>query len=120
MHGELKMLGISISERTVSIIPTIQLIAPQSPGQNGYAERLMASIREECLNHFIIPNNRQLKKTLASYFLRLPITPKDRVRLTDLTCSYERILRSVPTRAGNHPMAFWPFLIRPIARLLYS
>jgi len=31
-------------------------IAPQSPWQNPYAERVIGSIRRECLNHFIIFN----------------------------------------------------------------
>jgi transposase InsO family protein len=44
------------------------LIAPQSPWQNGYAERLIGSIRRECLNHFLILNARHLKRTLAAYF----------------------------------------------------
>jgi putative transposase len=44
------------------------LTAPQSPRQNGCGERLIGSIRPECLNHFIILNSRHLKKTLASYF----------------------------------------------------
>jgi hypothetical protein len=35
---------------------------------NAYAERLIGSIRWECLNHFIILNTRHLKKTLAAYF----------------------------------------------------
>jgi len=44
------------------------LTAPQSPWQNGYAERLIGSIRRECLNHVVILNARHLKKTLAAYF----------------------------------------------------
>src|ERR1700682_1490849 len=44
------------------------LTAPQSPWQNPYAERLIGSIRRECLNHFVILNARHLKRTLASYF----------------------------------------------------
>jgi len=44
------------------------LTAPQSPWQNAYAERLIGSIRRECLNHFIILNARHLKRTLAAYF----------------------------------------------------
>ncbi len=31
------------------------LTAPQSPWQNPYVERLIGSIRRECLNHYIIP-----------------------------------------------------------------
>ena len=44
------------------------LTAPQSPWQNPYAERLIGSIRRECLNHFIILSIRHLKRTLAAYF----------------------------------------------------
>jgi putative transposase len=44
------------------------LTAPKSPGQNPYAERLIGSIRRECLNHYIILNARHLKRTLSSYF----------------------------------------------------
>ncbi len=44
------------------------LTAPQSPWQNPYAERLIGSIRRECLNHYIILNASHLKRTLSSYF----------------------------------------------------
>jgi transposase InsO family protein len=44
------------------------LTAPKSPWQNPYAERLIGSIRRECLNHYIILNGRHLKRTLSSYF----------------------------------------------------
>jgi len=44
------------------------LTAPQSPWQNPYAERLIGSIRRECLNHHIILNAPHLKRTLSSYF----------------------------------------------------
>ena len=44
------------------------LTAPRSPRQNPYAERLIGSIRRDCLNHFVILNARHLRRTLASYF----------------------------------------------------
>ena len=44
------------------------LTTPQSPWQNPYAERLIGSIRRECLNHFVILNAKHLKRTLAKYF----------------------------------------------------
>ena len=44
------------------------LTAPKSPRQNPYAERLIGSIRRECLNHYMILDARHLKRTLASYF----------------------------------------------------
>jgi len=42
--------------------------APQSPWQNPYAERLVGTLRRECLNHFVILNARHLKRTLTLYF----------------------------------------------------
>ena len=44
------------------------LTAPQSPWQNGFAERLIGSIRRECLDHVIVLGNRHLQKILRSYF----------------------------------------------------
>ncbi len=49
---------------------TIQdvLIAPRSPWQNGYVERLIGSIRRECLDHVIVLNERHFRRILSSYF----------------------------------------------------
>jgi putative transposase len=44
------------------------LTAPQSPWQNPYCERLIGSIRRECLDHFIVFHERGLHRTLKSYF----------------------------------------------------
>jgi transposase InsO family protein len=44
------------------------LIAPQKPWQNPYAERLIGSIRRDCLNHVIVLNKRHLKRILNGYF----------------------------------------------------
>ncbi len=44
------------------------LIAPRSPWQNPYAERLIGSIRRECLNHVIVLNEAHLRRVLTSYF----------------------------------------------------
>ena len=41
--------------------------APRSPWQNPYAERVIGSIRRECLDHMIVLGSRHLKKILASY-----------------------------------------------------
>jgi transposase InsO family protein len=44
------------------------LIAPRSPWQNPYVERLIGSIRRECLDHLIIFGEAHLKRVLGSYF----------------------------------------------------
>ncbi|MBU0717755.1 MAG: transposase [Planctomycetes bacterium] len=41
--------------------------AAQSPWQNPYCERLVGSIRRECLNHVIILNERHLLRILRLY-----------------------------------------------------
>ena len=43
------------------------LSAPRSPWQRAYVERLMGSIRRECLDHLIVFGERSLHRTLASY-----------------------------------------------------
>ncbi len=41
--------------------------APRSPWQNGYVERLIGSIRRECLDHVIVINEAGLRRVLTSY-----------------------------------------------------
>jgi len=42
--------------------------AARSPWQNPYAERLIGSVRRECLDHLIVFNERHLRRILTSYF----------------------------------------------------
>jgi transposase InsO family protein len=41
--------------------------APRSPWQNPFVERVIGSIRRECLDHVIVLNERHLRRILASY-----------------------------------------------------
>ena len=41
--------------------------APASPWQNGFAERLIGSIRRECVDHIIILGETHLRRALNSY-----------------------------------------------------
>ena len=41
--------------------------APRSPWQNAYVERLIGSIRRDCLDHLIIVDERHLRKLLRDY-----------------------------------------------------
>jgi putative transposase len=55
-----RLAGMGISE-VVS--------APASPWQNPFVERLIGSIRRECLNHVIIINESHLRRILTAYTL---------------------------------------------------
>jgi transposase InsO family protein len=42
-------------------------IAPGSPWQNGFAERLIGSIRRECVDHFVVLGEAHLRRILRAY-----------------------------------------------------
>jgi hypothetical protein len=42
-------------------------IAPRSPWQNGHTERLIGSIRRECLDHVVVFGEQHLRQLLGSY-----------------------------------------------------
>jgi hypothetical protein len=42
-------------------------ISPQSPWQNGYAERLIGTLRRECLDQMIIFGETHLRRILSAY-----------------------------------------------------
>ncbi|WP_202804172.1 integrase core domain-containing protein [Methylocystis sp. ATCC 49242] len=41
--------------------------APRSPWQNGCAERLIGSVRQECLDHVVVFGERHLRHVLLTY-----------------------------------------------------
>lgn len=41
--------------------------AARSPWQNPYAERIIGSIRRECLDHLVVLNERQPRRILSEY-----------------------------------------------------
>ncbi len=43
-------------------------ISPRSPGQNPFVERVVGSIRRECLDHVMVLGERHLKRILTAYF----------------------------------------------------
>ena len=60
--------GTEFRRRVRSLAMEEILTAPRSPWQNPYVERLIGSIRRECLNHVIVYNDSHLKRLLRSYF----------------------------------------------------
>jgi len=54
---------------TLKILGVEQVvISPRSPWQNGFCERIIGSIRRECLDHMIVLNGKHLRRVLKEYF----------------------------------------------------
>jgi putative transposase len=63
-----KVYGHSFRQRVRGMGIDEILTAPHSPWQNPFAERLIGSIRRECLDHVIVLGERHLRRTLTRYF----------------------------------------------------
>jgi putative transposase len=62
------IFGISFRRRVESMVIHQVLSAPRSPWQNPYFERLIGSIRRDCLDHVIVLSECHLRRTLNAYF----------------------------------------------------
>jgi Integrase core domain len=86
IHGELLKLGFEVAQSSVAKYmvkrrgPPSQgwrtflrnhapdkPTAPASPWQNGFVERLIGSIRRECVDHIIVLGEMHLRRVLKSY-----------------------------------------------------
>jgi putative transposase len=56
-----------VRRRIASLGITEVVSRPLSPWQSPYVERVIGSIRRECLDHVIILNQRHLRRTLHAY-----------------------------------------------------
>lgn len=61
--GAFAEVASTVAGMHVEAAPT----APRSPWQNAHVERLIGSIRRECLDHVIVVNEVGLRRVLASY-----------------------------------------------------
>lgn len=59
-YGDLSVAGVAMGIRD-------KPIAPASPWQNAIAERLIGSIRRECVDHVSVSGEAQLRRVLRSY-----------------------------------------------------
>jgi len=60
--------GVDFRKRVKHMDIEEVVTAPRSPWQNPYVERLIGSIRRECLDHAIVLNERHLRRILTGYF----------------------------------------------------
>jgi putative transposase len=59
--------GQHFRKRVAAMGITEVITAPRSPWQNACVERVIGSIRRECLDHIVIFNERHLRRVLSSY-----------------------------------------------------
>jgi Integrase core domain len=62
-----RIYGIVVTRRLRAMGIRDKPTAPASPWQNGFAERLIGSIRRECLDHVIVLGEAHLRRILKSY-----------------------------------------------------
>jgi transposase InsO family protein len=59
--------GQAVTKRLAAMGIRDHPTAPRSPWQNGHAERLIGSIRRECLDHIVVFGEAHLRRILAAY-----------------------------------------------------
>ena len=64
---EMAYTGPSSGTAVVTMAIEEVVTAPRSPWQNPYVERVIGTIRRECLDHVIILDERHLRRILGSY-----------------------------------------------------
>jgi transposase InsO family protein len=62
-----RIFGAIVTRRLRAMGIRDRPIAPTSPWQNGFAERLIGSIRRECLDHIVVFGEAHLRGILRSY-----------------------------------------------------
>jgi putative transposase len=59
--------GLHFRKQVEAMGITEVVTAPRSPEQNANVERVIGSIRRECLDHIVIFNERHLRRVLSTY-----------------------------------------------------
>ena len=62
-----RIYGAAFQRRLAGMGIAEVVSAPASPWQNPYVERVIGSIRRECLDHVVVLNEAHLRRVLKSY-----------------------------------------------------
>jgi transposase InsO family protein len=62
-----RIYGTIVTRRLCAMGIRDKPTAPASPWQNGFAERLIGSIRRECVDHFVVLGEAHLRRILRAY-----------------------------------------------------
>ncbi len=68
LHDRDNVYGDIFRQRVRGMAIREVLTAPRSPWQSPYVERLIGSVRRECLDHLIVFNESSLRRKLKAYF----------------------------------------------------
>jgi len=68
LHDRDAVYGDTFRQRVKGMGISEILTAPRSPWQNPFAERLIGSIRRECLDHVVVFGEWHLRRILTVYF----------------------------------------------------
>ena len=61
--------GVAFSSRVQTMGIHEVRTAPRSPWQNPYVERLIGTLRRECLDHVVVLNETHLRRLLSGYLI---------------------------------------------------
>ena len=108
LHDRDRIYATSFRQRVQHMSIEEVLIAPRSPWQNPYVERLIGRIRRECLDHVIVLHERHLRRLLTEYFQYYHHWRTHRA--LDMDCPVSRLvqrpelgpIREVPEVGGLH------------------
>ena len=67
LHDRDAIYGAKVRRRIESLGIEEVITAPRSPWQNPFCERVIGSIRRDCLDHVIVLNERHLRRILREY-----------------------------------------------------
>src|ERR1700709_2403888 len=66
--------GHAVKKAVAAMVIRDPPTVPRAPWQNGHAERLIGSIRRECLDHIVVFGEAHLRRILAGYARSLKAT----------------------------------------------
>src|SRR5437867_9823571 len=67
LRGGDRVYGAAVMHRLRAMGIRDKPVAPGSPWQNGFAERLIGSIRRECVDHVVVLGEAHLRRILTKY-----------------------------------------------------
>ncbi len=93
-----KVYGPAVTRRIRAMGSRDKPIAPGSPWQNGFAERMIGSIRRECVDHIVVLSQAHLRRTAQAYarYYNEIRTHRSLDKDAPISCPVQQIGRIIP------------------------